>query len=238
LPPKGISREKSWRASQSTCGRQKADGRKCLHHRSWQRPGRTRIRDDLDELSQTFATRLGNDPQLGQMCPQCVGELRALTDQQTPCPMHGHCRLLVFGLNGHEPHRWPGNGFANRCRISRIVLAPFDVGLHVNRRDQPNGMTEFGQLAPPVVCCRARFHANEARLDLRKKRDHLLATKLPNDNNLALFVDAMNLENILGEIDSDGLNLRVDAPSRVSLSKCHHKILVSERKRASSTASD
>ena len=49
----------------------------------------------------------------------------------------------------------------------------------------------------------ASLHADETRRKLAEECDHLLAAKLPDKNNLVLFVDAMNLEYILGQIDTD-----------------------------------
>ena len=50
-----------------------------------------------------------------------------------------------------------------------------------------------------------------------KKRDYLVAAQLLDDNNRVVLIDAMNLEDILGEIDTDGLNLlHVDALSNDS----------------------
>jgi hypothetical protein len=41
-----------------------------------------------------------------------------------------------------------------------------------------------------------------------------MAAQLPNERNLALTVDAMDLENVLGEINANGANLHVDDPLR------------------------
>ena len=54
---------------------------------------------------------------------------------------------------------------------------------------------------------RACFHANETWLKLRKEWDHLVATQQLDENNLVILIDAVHLEDVLGEIDTDGLNL-------------------------------
>ena len=62
--------------------------------------------------------------------------------------------------------------------------------------------------------CRARLHANEAGGKFPEELHYLLAAQLPNEHNLALTVDAMDLENVLGEINANGANRHVDDPLR------------------------
>ena len=40
----------------------------------------TLIRDDLSKLRETFASRLGNEAELGKMCSERIDQLRALAD--------------------------------------------------------------------------------------------------------------------------------------------------------------
>lgn len=90
------------------------------------------------------------------------------------------------------------------------------------------------------MCCRTRFHADETRLELFKERNHLVAAQLPDENNFVAFINAMYLEDILGKINTDGLNLlHVDALSNDSI--CDHPTLANRLATrevwASSTAS-
>ena len=55
-------------------------------------------------------------------------------------------------------------------------------------------------------------NADEAGLNLGKKIEHLLATQLPDEGDLAPRVDAVDLEHALGDVDADGANLHVDDP--------------------------
>jgi hypothetical protein len=48
----------------------------------------------------------------------------------------------------------------------------------------------------------ARFHTNQARCKGPEERDHLPATRLPRNDNLALFVDPVNLEDILVDVEA------------------------------------
>jgi hypothetical protein len=56
--------------------------------------------------------------------------------------------------------------------------------------------------------------ANETRGKLPEELHHLLAAQLPDEHNLALTVNAVDLENMLGEINANGANLHVDDPLR------------------------
>jgi hypothetical protein len=66
-----------------------------------------------------------------------------------------------------------------------------------------------------MVCARASFEANQAWCQRLKKPHHLAATKLTSDNNLLGRIDAVNLEYILGDIQTDRGNLHVDGSPHV-----------------------
>jgi hypothetical protein len=59
----------------------------------------------------------------------------------------------------------------------------------------------------------AGLHPDQARRQLREERHHLPPPQLPDGNDLAASVDAVNLEDALGKIQPDGGNLHVDGPS-------------------------
>jgi hypothetical protein len=60
----------------------------------------------------------------------------------------------------------------------------------------------------------AGFHADQARGNLAKEVNDLLAPQLTNDDDLARTIHAVHLEHVLGEINADGANLHVDDPFR------------------------
>lgn len=62
-----------------------------------------------------------------------------------------------------------------------------------------------------MMRCRACLHADETDRPLREELDHLSAVQLTHDNDSALCVDAMNLEDILGQINANGINVHVGA---------------------------
>src|SRR6266850_1069157 len=65
--------------------------------------------------------------------------------------MQHQTALLLGGLGWYEPHVRPGDRLANAFCVSRIVLLPLDVGLHIGRRHQPHGVTQCLELARPIV---------------------------------------------------------------------------------------
>jgi hypothetical protein len=64
-----------------------------------------------------------------------------------------------------------------------------------------------GQVAHPVKCAAAGFHANQAGLQLRKERQELCPSKRHVDHNLRSRGDPMDLENTLRQVDANCGNL-------------------------------
>src|SRR5262245_20815980 len=61
--------------------------------------------------------------------------------------------------------------------------------------------------------CGTRFHTHQARRQGLEERDHLVAPQLLLDDHLLVCVDAMNLEDILGKIQTNRLTCMWTAPS-------------------------
>jgi hypothetical protein len=53
----------------------------------------------------------------------------------------------------HETHRWPRHRFADCAGVIGVILATFDVGLHISWRHQLNRVTECLKLPTPLMCC-------------------------------------------------------------------------------------
>jgi hypothetical protein len=71
-------------------------------------------------------------------------------------------------------------------------------------------MTERLQLARPVMRRRARLDADKARLQPAKQREQLISPYLPPEHGLTLPVDAVDLEDVLRDVEADCGNLHVD----------------------------
>src|SRR6476469_2555265 len=129
--------------------------------------------------------------------------------------------LLIGRLDGHEPHRWTRHGLTDGGCIGSIILRPFDIALHVARRHQTHRVTELGDVTRPVMSGSAGLHADQARRYLAKELDDLLASQLTGYHDFTCTIYAVHLEHVLGEINADGPNLHVDAPSGDSLFNDH-----------------
>jgi hypothetical protein len=68
----------------------------------------------------------------------------------------------------------------------------------------------YWYLTKPIDQCRAGFHAHKARRQRLEERQHLASPKLLSDDYLLGGVDAVNLEHVLGDIQTDRCNLHVD----------------------------
>src|SRR5215472_15413628 len=68
-------------------------------------------------------------------------------------------------------------------------------------------MPERGQLTRPIVRCRASFHADKTRLERPEAGDHAAPPQPPANDNASIGVDAVDLEPVFGEIQTDRGNL-------------------------------
>src|SRR5215472_7606089 len=93
---------------------------------------------------------------------------------------HQTGRLLLFALNGHEPHARPLGRFADRLGIDRVILLPLHERLYIGGRDQPNFMAKLSELTGPVMCsatCLQRYRAT--RLGREEIRSTLPSCTVP-----------------------------------------------------------
>jgi len=71
-------------------------------------------------------------------------------------------------------------------------------------------MPQRAELARPVMRRRTRLHADKTRLEAAEQRQKLIAADLAAKQRPAFAIDAMNLKNILRDIQTDRGNLHVD----------------------------
>src|SRR5215468_990121 len=116
----------------------------------WQ-PSVVGIGDNLEQPLDTTAPDRCDDPELGQVRANGIDDGRLLANEQMACAMKRQAALLFRGLGRHEAHVSPGDGFANRFRVSRIVFMSFDVRLNIGRRHQAYSVTERLKFARPIM---------------------------------------------------------------------------------------
>src|SRR5205807_37400 len=100
--------------------------------------------------------------------------------------------LLLRRLCWHEPHVGSGNRLANRLGVGHIVLLPFDIGLHVSRWHQPNGMTDRLKFARPMVRRGASLDSNQAWRQLLKERQDVATLQLATDDHPAGGINSVH----------------------------------------------
>src|SRR5262245_20141356 len=142
--------------------------------------------------------------------------------------------LLLSRLDPYKTHGGASDRFADRLGVGSIILVTLDIGLHILRRHQTHLMAELGEFARPIVRCGAGFHADQAWRQRLEERLHLAAAERPPDHDLLGRVNAVNLEHVLGEIQTDRGNLHVGGSSCDS-SNNDHPTALRCRERAPST---
>ena len=71
-------------------------------------------------------------------------------------------------------------------------------------------MAQLRQLARPIMRRGASLHADQARRQSFEERYHLAAAKLLPDDDLLGRIDPVDLEHVLGDIQTDRGNLHVE----------------------------
>ena len=102
---------------------------------------------------------------------------------------------------------------ANRLGVGGVVLLALDIGLYELRRHQTDIVPKSGDLSSPIVCRVAGLNPNQGRVQFGKERQHLRASELSFDSGLSRIVDAMNLKDVLGQVQSDYCYLHYPPPS-------------------------
>ena len=116
-----------------------------------------------------------------------------------------HQAALLLGRFGrHEPHVRPLHRLADRLRVGGIVLLPLHVRLYIGRRHELHGVAKGLQFTRPMMRRRTRFDADHARRELLEEWEDARSPKLLAHDDLAISVDAMDLEHVLCNIETDG----------------------------------
>ena len=93
---------------------------------------------------------------------------------------------------------------ADRLGVGGIILLPFDIGLHIGRRHQLHGMTEGLQFARLIVGRCACLDADDTRRLLIEEGQNPSPLQLLTNDNLAISINAVNLEYRYSDVETDG----------------------------------
>jgi hypothetical protein len=142
-----------------------------------------------------------------------IDEPDAIGNQATANPMNSLHRQLLGRLDGHEAHARSADRLADRLRIIPIVLVGLHVGCDELRADQSDVVTEFRKRLAPKVCAVRCLHADEARRQVCEKRWHGMTAKRLAQHRLSMSVDAVNLEDIFRQVQTNASDLHGNSPS-------------------------
>ena len=121
--------------------------------------------------------------------------------------MHRQDRLLFDRLEPDETHRRPDDGLADRFSVRRVILVPLDVRLHIGGGNEAHLVAHCAQLPAPIMRCRARLDADQTVRQSFEIVQNLAPSQLPPHDNRARRINSVNLENILGEIQTYRRNI-------------------------------
>lgn len=124
-------------------------------------------------------------------------EQGALPDQEIAVTMKRQQGLLLDSLDSDKAFGPTDDRFANCFWVNGIGLAALHIGLNLHRWGRPHIMIQRAQLTRPTEWIAAGFHANRARLQLRKLRRNLRWPQRAIESGGFVFDDAVNQKVIL-----------------------------------------
>src|SRR5262245_14551957 len=172
--------------------------------------GRPVIRNDRQQRLNPLPPLRRHNTEFGHMRPQRIDHLGPLAHQQIAGSMLHQLTLLLGRLDAYEAHGWASDRLADRLGISGIIFVTLDISLYILRWHQAHLMAKLRQFACPVVRRSTGFHADQARRQSLEEPHHLTAAELLPDDDLLRRINAVNLEHVLGEIQTNRGDLHVD----------------------------
>jgi len=107
-----------------------------------------------------------------------------------------------------KAHPRPCHRFADPGGVGRVILLPAHIGFDIGRRHHPRVMAKLDQLARPMMGRTAGFHTDKTLGQLGEEGQHVLAAERRGDDHPPRSVNAMNLKNMLGQIEANGRDRR------------------------------
>ena len=133
----------------------------------------------------------GDDAELGGVTAHRVDQSGALTDQGLTHLQDHALSLLRDGFHRHEMHARTPGGLADRFGVVAIVLAAFDIGFDVLRRDETHHVAERGQFASPMMRAATGFQGDVGGRELLEEGYHLRAAEIDPQHRPVLLIDAV-----------------------------------------------
>ena len=115
--------------------------------------------------------------------------------------------LLFDGFDGDEAHGETADGFAAGFGIIAVVLAALAVGDDKAGGDDAGVVPQTAQGPRPVVGAAAGFHADDCGRQVGEAFEQLAARYGLLQRDVAMAIDAMHTEYVLGQVNSHGSNI-------------------------------
>ena len=173
------------------------------------------IGEDLRDHAARPGDALGEgNAAIEQEPPYLADHGGAVVDHALPGPVQGLDVLLLDRLRRHEAHVGLPGGGADGLGVIAVGLLAAHEGLHVLRADDLHPVAELLELALPVEGTGAGLDSDGAGLDLGDDVEQLVAHHAASQHQAAVAVDAMELEDGLGDIDAERLDGHGLSPRR------------------------
>src|ERR1041385_1928321 len=120
-----------------------------------------------------------NNPVLGQQPTNLIAELRPAADQPATNAMQRLQVLLLDRFLSYESHLWTAHCFADRRRITRIVLLPSEKSFYELRCNQADVVPERTDHARPIVRAPRGLQPDQTRWDAAEELGDLACLESP-----------------------------------------------------------
>ena len=122
---------------------------------------------------------------------------------------------LCLRLQRDEPHGRTRRSLRDRLSVAVVILLGFDVGPHIFRRHQPDGVTLSGERPAHVMGATARLHGDDASWKRCAKGHHRLAPHPASQDDPTGRILPDKAAAVLAQIDPEYRNGHRSAPSLV-----------------------
>ena len=164
--------------------------------------------EDVGDVMLGGIAPLGHDEaEFGEQAAQLVDLCGALGNDGAADAMQAEDGLLLDGFDGNEAHGGTADGFADGLGVVAVILAALAVGDDKARGDDAGVVPEIAQSARPMVGAAAGFHADDAGRQIGEAFEQLAAREGLLQHRLAVRIDAVHTEYVLGQVNSYGSNI-------------------------------
>ncbi len=162
------------------------------------------FRQHFGSRSGAFMYTACNKSELSKMSSDSARRHSSLANQQASCAMKHQEALVLDALDWNETHIGAGDRFADRGRVSGVVLGSSPhVRFYVGGRNQSHVVPKPSNLACPIVSGGAGLDADQARCERGEERHDLTSPKALAAGHLVQAINSMNVEHVLRNVQPD-----------------------------------